>query len=237
MSKAVCSLNIDYSGTTEMLQFMLVGSITYKNHNKVRAVNNFVLTREGYIPQISFEIILDRLFKKICLTDMFKKALIRTALEKRFREFSDMMKECFEDGSIKISNKKPDRYVLKKPAMFHYRKYMIFKDNRKSELTIDFEQPAKKPFVIPFVNEPLKDSLRSHSLKSHSEGSFQGTIDKMLQTTVDNWQGEFCEILDEPLNESFKNNSQDTLNDTFQDTFYDTSQDIFCETFDANPWQ
>lgn len=229
MPRAVCSLNIIYSGTADMLQFILIGSISYNNHQKITATNNFALTREGYISQMSFEVVLDRLFKKIHLTDVIKRARIRTALEKRFREFSEMMRECLEDGSLKISNKGCDRYVIAKPETFYYRKYKIFKNSNKSEFTIDFEEPHKKLFVIPSINE---------AQRSHSEGSLQESINTMAQTTVDSGQvdcsqGAFQNAFQDNLEYSF----QDTLEDPFQDPFQDTFQEPLDYSFNNDSWQ
>ena len=225
MPRAVCSLNIIYSGTADMLQFILIGSISYKNHQKITATNNFALTHEGYISQMSFEVVLDRLFKKIRLTDIVKRARIRTALEKRFREFSEMMKECLEDGSLKISNKGCDRYVIAKPETFYYRKYKIFKNSNKSEFTIDFEEPHKKLFVIPSING---------AQRSHSEGSFQESINKISQTTVDSGQ-ENC------LQGAFHDTLEYSFNEAFQEPFCEPFQDTFNEpldySFNDDSWQ
>lgn len=223
MPRVVCSLNIIYSGTADMLQFILIGSISYKNHQKITATNNFALTREGYISQMSFEVVLDRLFKKIRLTDIVKRARIRTVLEKRFREFSEMMKECLEDGSLKISNKGCDRYVITKPETFYYRKYKIFKNSNKSEFTIDFEEPHKKLFVIPSING---------AQRSHSEGSFQESINKMPQTTVDNGQVDYSQgAFQDGFQETFHDTSHDTLEYSFNEAFHDTLEDPFQDTF------
>lgn len=152
-----------------------------------------------------------------------------------------MMRECLEDGSIKISNKKSDRYVLVKPAMLHYRKYKIFKETHKGDLEIDFErQTIKKPFVIPFVND---------AKRSHSEGTFncisQQNIQEVSQESFqelpqETFQDQRQEQSQETFQESYQNDfnddfQQDFQND-FQDTFLQPLQTSFGDSFNDESW-
>ena len=231
--KAVCSLNIDYYGDFDMIQFTLIGSITYKTHVRIRAENNFTLEPNGHIPIMSFEIVLDRLFKKIRIEDMVKKSIIRKVLERRFDELSEMMKECLEDGSIKISNKRVDKYVLVKPEMFHFRKCKIFKGSYKSDLEIDFEkQSTKKPFVLPFINI---------TQKSYSEGALNGTLNGVSQGCCqtccqDTLQNECQNDYQEPYQETYQEAFQESFHEPYQNDFQNDFQEPFQEAF-HEPYQ
>ena len=236
--KAVCSLNIDYYGDFDMIQFTLIGSITYRNHNRIRAANNFTLEPNGHIPIMSFEIVLDRLFKKIHIEDNVKKSIIRKVLERRFDELSEMMKECLEDGSIKISNKRADKYVLVKPEMFHYRKCKIFKGSYKSDLEIDFEkQSTKKPFVLPFINITQKsysEGALNETLNGVSQGISQGCCQACPQN---DFQETYQESFQEAFQEAYKEPYQEPYQNNFQNDFQDSFRDSFNYSFNEDSWE
>ena len=199
MPRIICSLNIDYTGEPSQIHFQLIASIMSDYTNRYRQSVNVVLTPEGTLPTSSFDEVLNKLFKKCGLRDGAKKTFIRRIMERRFDELSEMIRTCMEDGVIKNSNKKSDRYILVNPSIYYYRKYLIFKDYKQDEIIINFyeecpQQESKAPSVYGIKNSPLNKSPKNVSWNA-SKDIQNDFLNDFQNSFADVFNEECCEDL------------------------------------------
>ena len=187
MPRIICSLNIDYTGEPSQIHFQLIATIMSDYTNRYRQSVNVVLTPEGKLPTSSFEELLEKLFKKCGLRDGAKKTFIRRIMERRFDELSELIRTCMEDGVIKNSDKKSDRYILVNPSIYYYRKYLIFKDYKQDGIIINFyeecpKQESKASSIYGIKYGPLNKSPKNapkdiqNDFLNDFQNPFGGTI-------------------------------------------------------------
>lgn len=220
MPRIICSLNIDYTGEPSQIRFQLIASIMFNYTNRYRQSVNVVLTPEGTLPTSSFDEVFEKLFKKCGLRNGAKKTFIRRIMERRFDELSEMIRTCMEDGVIKNSDKKSDRYILVNPSIYYYRKYLIFKDYKQDGIIINFyeehpKQEFKAPSIYGIKYGPLNKSPKnvskdvSNDFLNDFQNPFGETISEAFHKTI-------SEAFHEAFNEAFnKQLDNDLITDSY----------------------